>query len=95
MLQLNKVTKAIADAEECIKLKPDWEKGYFRKGNAYETLNKTEEALQAYKIAFEKNPESRDCLNKVKMLTKLVQRQKTRASNAANGGSGFAFEKKK
>ena len=40
---MNKVTKAIADAEECIRLKPDWEKGYFRKGNALETLKKTEE----------------------------------------------------
>ena len=43
MLQLNKVTKAIADAETCIRLKPEWEKGYFRKGNALETLEKTEE----------------------------------------------------
>ena len=43
LLQLNKVTKAMADAEECIRLKPDWEKGYFRKGNAFETLAKTEE----------------------------------------------------
>lgn len=33
----------MADAEECIRLKPDWEKGYFRKGNAFETLAKTEE----------------------------------------------------
>lgn len=72
LLQLNKVTKAIADAEECIRLKPDWEKGYFRKGNALETLKKTEEALECYKVAAEKNPESKDCSNKVKQLTKVL-----------------------
>ena len=46
---MNKVTKAIADAEECIRLKPDWEKGYFRKGNALETLKKTEEVRKKRK----------------------------------------------
>ena len=30
LLKLKKITKALEDAEQCIKLKPDWEKGYFR-----------------------------------------------------------------
>lgn len=34
--QLKKVTKALDDAEQCIKLKPEWEKGYFRKGAVLE-----------------------------------------------------------
>ena len=54
LLQLNKVSKAIADAEECIRLKPDWEKGYFRKGNAYETLKKTGE------VTYSKNERERE-----------------------------------
>jgi tetratricopeptide (TPR) repeat protein len=72
LLQLNKVTKAISDAEECIRLRPEWEKGYFRKGNALETLKKTDEALECYKLAAEKNPDSKDCSNKVKQLTKVL-----------------------
>uniref|UniRef100_A0A7S2Z7J5 Uncharacterized protein n=1 Tax=Chloropicon laureae TaxID=464258 RepID=A0A7S2Z7J5_9CHLO len=93
LLQLNKVSKAIADAEECIRLKPDWEKGYFRKGNAYETLKKTGEALEAYKLAAEKNPESRDCTNKVKLLTKLVAKQNQRAENEQKKAQAAAATK--
>ena len=40
LLKLNKVQKALVDAEECIKCKPDWEKGYFRKGNVLEATQK-------------------------------------------------------
>ncbi len=38
LLKLNKVTKALEDAEKCIELRPDWDKGYFRKGNVLEEL---------------------------------------------------------
>ena len=40
-----------------------------------------DKALEAYKQAAEKNPDSRDCSNKVKLLTRLVQKQKIRAEN--------------
>lgn len=40
LLKLNKVQKALADAEECIKCKPTWEKGYFRKANVLEATQK-------------------------------------------------------
>ena len=126
LLQLSKVTKALQDAETCIKLKPDWEKGYFRKGSALEHMKKTEEvgrrsqpphaprplerthacvrvaergsltlfpthhfagataqALDAYKEAAEYNPNSVDVTNKVKSLTRLVQRQKRLAEKEA------------
>lgn len=36
LLKLKKVTKALEDADACIKLKPDWEKGYFRKASVFE-----------------------------------------------------------
>ncbi|QDZ25447.1 hypothetical protein HOP50_17g79870 [Chloropicon primus] len=92
LLQLNKVKKAIADADECIRLKPDWEKGYFRKGTIYESMDKTEEALEAYKLALEKNPDNRDCTNKVKLLTKMVQRQQAKAEKLSK--QNFSFDKK-
>ncbi|KFM24077.1 STIP1-like protein [Auxenochlorella protothecoides] len=43
LLNLNKVTKALADAEACISLRPDWDKGYFRKGLALEAAGKGQE----------------------------------------------------
>lgn len=44
LLKLNKVTKAMEDAEKCIALNPDWEKGYFRKAAILELLDKMPEA---------------------------------------------------
>ena len=38
MLKLNKVQKALADAEDCIKWNPDWDKGFYRKGIVLEAL---------------------------------------------------------
>jgi tetratricopeptide (TPR) repeat protein len=43
LVQLNKLPKALADAEECIRLEPEWDKGYFRKGAALEAQDKLEE----------------------------------------------------
>lgn len=43
LLQLSKTTKALADADECIRLQPDWDKGYFRKASALEVLDRKEE----------------------------------------------------
>lgn len=43
LLQLSKTTKALADAEECIRLRPDWDKGYFRKAAVLEALGQLDE----------------------------------------------------
>jgi len=43
LLQLSKTAKALADAEECIRLRPDWDKGYFRKAAALEALGRMDE----------------------------------------------------
>ncbi len=36
LLQLKKSGKALEDAEQCIKRRPDWDKGFYRKGLALE-----------------------------------------------------------
>jgi tetratricopeptide (TPR) repeat protein len=43
LLQIHKVSKALADAEECIRLQPDWDKGHFRRAAALEALGRLEE----------------------------------------------------
>jgi len=42
-LQLVKLSKALADAETTVKLKPEWEKGHFRKGCVLEAMERYEE----------------------------------------------------
>ncbi|CAK8676814.1 unnamed protein product [Clavelina lepadiformis] len=43
-----KYVEALEDAEKVIQLKPEWPKGYSRKGSALEFLNRFEEAKLAY-----------------------------------------------
>jgi hypothetical protein len=43
LLQLRKTTKALADAEEVIRLQPEWDKGHFRKAAVLEVLDRQEE----------------------------------------------------
>jgi tetratricopeptide (TPR) repeat protein len=43
LLKLNKVAKALSDADAAIQRQPDWDKGYFRKAAALEAQDKLEE----------------------------------------------------
>lgn len=59
-IQLGKEIKAIKDAEQAIELKPDWAKGYFRKGAALFALRKWDEAIDVLKRALEIEPKNRE-----------------------------------
>lgn len=39
---------ALSDAEKCVGAKPDWAKGYSRKGSALQALGRVGEAVEAY-----------------------------------------------
>ena len=43
LLKLKKVNKALEDADEVIKLRPDWDKGYFRKAAVCEEQGQLEQ----------------------------------------------------
>lgn len=75
-LNLMKLTKALADAETTIKLKPTWEKGFFRKGSALEAMERYDEALATYREALAQNPSSSEVATKVKRLTQIVRDKK-------------------
>lgn len=49
---------ALNDAEKAIELKPDWVKGYGRKGTALQGLARWEEALQAFQDGLQLEPEN-------------------------------------
>ena len=44
-LKLSKVSQALADAEKCVELRPDWDKAYFRKATALEASDEDDLAL--------------------------------------------------
>lgn len=56
-LFLSNFNEALEDAESCIKLKPEWHKGYLRKGKALEKLLRYQEARAAFKEAEKIAPE--------------------------------------
>lgn len=58
---MNLYTKALADAESCIKIKPDWAKGYSRKGLAAFNLEDLPTAKAAYEKGLQLEPNNDQC----------------------------------
>lgn len=75
-MKLAKLQKAVQDADKCIELRPDWEKGYFRKGCALEAMTNFPGALDAYRLGVKHVPDSQELSNKVQRLDSLVKQQK-------------------
>ncbi|KAL4311607.1 hypothetical protein GQ457_01G001980 [Hibiscus cannabinus] len=82
-LNLVKLNKALADAETTISLNPQWEKGYFRKGCILEAMERYEDALAAFQIALQYNPQSAEVSRKIKRLSQLAK-DKKRAQEVQN-----------
>nr|XP_010910794.1 U-box domain-containing protein 70 isoform X1 [Elaeis guineensis] len=82
-LHLVKLSKALADAEMTITLKPQWEKGYFRKGCILEAMERYDDAVAAFQVALQYNPQSVEISKKIKRLTQLA-REKKRAEEVEN-----------
>ncbi|XAR49069.1 hypothetical protein NMG60_11032115 [Bertholletia excelsa] len=75
-LHLVKLNKSLADAETTITLNPSWEKGYFRKGCVLEAMERYDEALAAFQVALQYNPQSSEVSKKIKRLTQLAKDKK-------------------
>ncbi|KAK9915326.1 hypothetical protein WJX75_007645 [Coccomyxa subellipsoidea] len=71
LLQLLKAGKALEDAEECIRRRPDWDKGHYRKGLALELQGAYSEALLAVEAALKCNPQNAEMAKKARELKKL------------------------
>lgn len=54
---LEKYDEALVDGQECVRLKPEWPKGYARKGLAEYFLGKHDDAAETYKAGLKLAPE--------------------------------------
>lgn len=77
LIKIAKLQKALQDADKCIELRPEWEKGYFRKGCTLEAMNDLPSALDVYKSGMKCAPDSKEISSKVQRLESLVKQQKT------------------
>lgn len=57
----NQLDKALADANQCIAIKPDWSKGYSRKGHALLMMKKYDEATEVYRKGLTIEPGNAAC----------------------------------
>ncbi len=72
LLKLNKVAKALADAEEVIRLKPEWDKAWTRRASAREAAGQRDEALQDYEHALELKGGNAEVAAKAKALRQAL-----------------------
>lgn len=73
---MTKLQKALQDADKCIELRPEWEKGYFRKGTALEAMADLPSALDVFRLGMKYAPDSSELGSKVQRLDSLVKKQK-------------------
>ncbi|XP_018014215.1 stress-induced-phosphoprotein 1 [Hyalella azteca] len=79
--KLENYTAALADAEATVRLKPDWPKGYSRKGAALVYLNRLDEAEEAYEAGLKLEPNNQQ-------LKSGLSECKAKASRSFSGGFG-------
>lgn len=65
---LKKYNEALADGEKCIEIKPDWGKGYLRKGQGLTGLRKFDEALESYEKGLEIEPSNKQIQQGVQIV---------------------------
>ncbi|CAN6292043.1 unnamed protein product [Urochloa humidicola] len=59
-LQMGESTKALSDAKSCIKMRPEWIKGYYRKGATLMLLKEYKEACDAFLAGLKMDPANAD-----------------------------------
>ena len=79
---------ALKDAEEAIILRPDWPKGWGRKGAALAGRGELEGAKQAYERALELEPENGTLKKAIETVERELDRQKSTSTSRTAEGEG-------
>lgn len=80
---LNKMNEAIEDANMCIKLKPEWSKGYSRLGAVYFIQKKYSDAVKAYAKGLAMDPTSKELAENLTKSQELLAKY-TKVADAVN-----------
>merc|ERR1711991_129676 len=91
---LNQLEKALKDANECVRLKPDWAKGYYRLGHALALSHKYEEAQTALKKGSQVDPSNADIVNRLKQVEGLIKAEKAKRAKMAHSNLSPAMQAK-
>lgn len=70
---LNNNTKAIEDAESCVRVRPNWLKGHFRKGVSQEALGLPDAALKSFEAALMTEPKNDEVQERVGILRSQIK----------------------
>ncbi|KAL3849933.1 hypothetical protein ACJIZ3_011815 [Penstemon smallii] len=70
--RLNKGHPALSDAEDCVRLKPNWSKGHYRRGAALKILKNFSMAATAFSVALKLNPDNEEIEKELMDALKLV-----------------------
>eukprot|EP00672_Neobodo_designis_P028702 CAMPEP_0174828888 /NCGR_PEP_ID=MMETSP1114-20130205/1590_1 /TAXON_ID=312471 /ORGANISM="Neobodo designis, Strain CCAP 1951/1" /LENGTH=260 /DNA_ID=CAMNT_0016062617 /DNA_START=41 /DNA_END=823 /DNA_ORIENTATION=- len=65
--------EAVKDADQCIRVKPAWLKGHYRKGAALEALNRLDECLKAFEDALRTEPHNEEVQEKVRAIRDRIR----------------------
>ena len=72
-IKMEQYGAAITDANEAIKLDPNYIKAYYRRGSADYALGKLKESLKDFKAVVKIVPKDQDALKKVKACEKAIR----------------------
>ena len=84
-LSLDDAVHALDDAASCIAAKPDWAKGYSRKGAALHALRRYDEAVAAYQEGLKCDADNAACRSGLDE----VEKAQAQAADAAARGQSF------
>jgi len=73
-------SKSLEDGEQCIKLKKDWAKGYFRKGNALIELGKLEDGVAAFKEGLKHEPSNEELKKRLDEAEEQLRKNKPKVN---------------
>jgi len=84
---LGKSSSALADADKCIEVKKDWDKGHQRRAMALQQLGKFDEAIASYEHGLKLNPDNAQ----IKQGLEQVRREKAAAETQPEEGGNDMF----
>ena len=71
-LKIDDLDAALKDADECVRLKPDWSTAYSRRGDALQMQGEYEMARQAYLAGLKHNPTNSNLQTAVKQMDAIL-----------------------